>query len=1660
MAQPNIKQSLLVKRDLQAQLHRVTTHDGNQFLVKVAESDLGGEETLIEDEFYRLQKLALPYTLRPHRLSYFGERPAAYYDNEDGSPITLDGVAQGGDWDLLLQLVHDACAALRAFHERGLVLVGFSPKSFLRIARAPGLLVLDAPFAQELGGAFVGNENLWLRSPYFPYAAPEAIGSRSARLDPRTDIYSFGVVLYELLSGRQPFEGTEPAELIQSHLARRPRELSEIAPEVPQALSDLILQMLAKAPEDRLNDLDTFEQKLGQALAATSGSFPRYKRASEPPTALPSFSQELYGREDVFDALCTKLRRARTTPAIVIVSGDAGVGKTSLLRRLLEEEGIVGCRGKFDQSGPATPLSGWSGALRQLANAIITKPSEAVEAWRARLLDSLGDGAALLSGLVPEWEAILRWEGASVDTLEATLNRFALAIHRLFRCHAATETPLLLVLDDIQWADLSSLRILELLLTLPEPLNLLVVAAARSVESGVDQAALAAFERTLLESGVEVEHERLSPLSRQDLELFLRDSFTPDIEGLTELTDFVLARTDGNPFFAREFLSSLVERRALFQATSEQPWCWRRERASTIPPGSNVIDFLSRKVSVLPRATRDALRIGACLGPAFSWTDWQTVTAEATPAALEAAVTAGILESSQTGADADSRRFEFVHDRVFETCCSLNSAEERAELNLRIAQALRSAPATGLGDDRHYRLAGYFEAARPVMADGLERQAAAEVGLEAGKQAKSRGAFSQALEHLLSSLAFVSEPAAAGVPLTLPESVWQEHFEFTLSLHEHTAEAALLNGRFDLVYPICRQVLARAPTALRKVFAHDVLIRSYNGEKNFAAAADSALEILRDLGVKFPKRPTPVHVLYGFWRTRRRIFADQVAALADLPDMTDVRARAVAGLIQSVYSPAYLSRPALFPLIVFRHVDDSLEHGNQEYSGVTYNGFALVLAGFGDFERATALGQIGLRLLDRFPQAERLRAKAIMGHYTFIFPWKNHIRDTLPFYQQGLKSGLEHGDFEYAGFLMTLHTLAGLHSGVPLGLLDDECERYRAKIAALKQARSVLLQGVLSQIVFELRREAGATSTLAGPHCNERESLPQCLDPIDHNLLFQHYLAKLMLGVLLGETQAAREAASHGRKHLAAGAFALYIGPIFEFYEALAALILPAGDSRARKAIRSAARARGRLVKLCQHAPMNFSNKLCLIEAEAARLRGKTAEAAQHYDKAMELAQTHGFVHELALAQERAAAFYFERGMDRLGRHYLREAFVSYRRWGATAVLRRLQREHPQHFALLAASADAPDSGSPRRITESLDYRLLLKSSQAISGEILIPRLLERLLKAMLEHAAGQRGLLLLERRGELFIEAETDIDRQEVEFPVNESLESSSRLCHAIAYYVARTGKPVVLTDAANEGLFVDEPYVQKHAPRSILCSPIHYQGKLLGLVYLENNRVSHVFTRVRVELIDLLAGQAAISVANARFHTLKLEALQARINPHFLFNALSSIAELSVTNGATAETAILKLAHLYRYILDSSADAVVPLEQELQVVQDYLALEKLRFGAQLTFSVATSGDISLATIPGLLIQPLVENSIRHGVAPRLKPGNVWVNAVVGGTTCTIVVQDDGDGQKHATAGAGFGLRSVQERLELVYGKGFSLGITQRGGYRVEIEIPLRLPS
>jgi predicted ATPase len=1630
MQQLEISKSSEVKRCPLFQLHRVTTPAGQKLLVKSFTSDSGNSDLLKHEQatFARLGSLRLAQS---QGLVHVRDHVGACYADFPGEPLRHARLREHAE---IAKLAQELCAVLDEFHAAGMLIRGLSPHSFL-IDAARRVQLIDAPFALAVGDDGGLSEGDWVRSPFLPYAAPEALRAMEHPVQRSSDLYALGAVLYELLSGRPPFAGHDPAELIQSHLARQPKPLAELAPDLPALLTNAVMQLLEKNPMRRPASTGDFLR--------SAGLVERDKRDGNDSVPLAtkqtlSFSTRIYGREAAWLELRSSLEES-TKCIVTLIQGEPGSGKTSLLDELRKAPFVhSSCWGKFTRGGAGQPLSGWSELARALADAALSSSPVEFRRLRQQVEEVLGASGPALVSLAPEWDAVLRCGSGPAEHFEGGLNRTAVALQRLLSCYADPASPVWVFLDDLQWADASSLRILELILTLPSAPNLRVLASVRSPEPGDEQSDLQALRASLERGGIDVEVVDLGGLAVPDVKALVHDSLGPEVVGLDGLLQFISGKTRGNPFFVRELLAALVSEGGLERR--EERWCWTGATSPVSLPDS-LLDLLTRRVHQLSEETKKLLVVAACIGDVVRRSDLCVATgfdSGLVDHGMQAATAAGLVNEYDGD---DEPTYRFAHDRILEASLALASETERAALSIRLFHLL-AVEATTNDRGLTFTLANLFNAGSGQIGSDAERLAGVFVNQAAGEVAKAKGAYAQALHHL--------SKATEGLSLLAGETRWTVQADLSRTVYCQAAEAALLCNRFELTTEWCEEVLNHSSTALEKAAAHEFLIRALAAQKRFGEAVEKALKAQEELKIHFPSNPKMMHVIWGYiWALRRvkRLGPDQ---LVQLPPRRDEESTAASRLLQAVFAITHFHKPELFPLFVYRQVEQCATHGNDAYASQAYGAFSMILAGLGQVQLAREIGRVSLTLPST-PAGDKLRCRSEFTVASFVEPWLVPVRETFPQLQRSAQGALENGDFEFFGYGVTMRGLGQLYTAHGLAELTADFERTLAQLRALGQERNTLMQSLMCQAAHDLRHGA-PSGPLSGTFYEREAGLAACQKPMDHTLVFHHYLAELCVASHLGDIRAAERAVESVQPHVANGAFGSYLQAVFSFYEAWTVAVGDGAGNRTR-ARRRLRRHHKQLLSWSRTAPANFLSKLRFVQAERLRLAGRLDDAARSYEATIEEARAQSYFHEAALAHERAASLWSERGFSRLAGQHLRDAYSLYRHWGALGPAERLTSAYPQHFSLLPAQLGTNyDSMRP---VESLDYGALIKASQAISGEVLQPRVLERLLQTIMEHTAAQRGVLLLEQRGELVVAAHADVDEPQVQLVADETIENTERVSRSIVRYAARLDKTVVLPEASQDATFGRDPYVQAQRARSVLCTPITYQTKLLGLIYLENNRVGHAFTAVRLEMVKLLAAQAGISIANARFHALQLEAQQAKISPHFLFNALSSIAELAIIDGTKAETAIVKLSHLYRYILASSANELVALERELAIVRDYLSLEKLRFGSKLEFSVTHEGPLDTVRLPGLLIQPLVENSIRHAVAPKMSDGRVWVHARVQNNRCNIVVRDDGDGTKHPSTGTGFGLRSVQQRLELVYGSHFSFAISQHGGYRVELEVP-----
>ncbi|MEG4031061.1 MULTISPECIES: PAS domain S-box protein [unclassified Microcoleus] len=1317
------------------------------------------------------------------------------------------------------------------------------------------------------------------------YLSPEQTGRMNRMLDYRTDFYSLGATFYKLLTGQLPFPTSDLLELVHCHIATPPIPPHELNATIPQPVSNLILKLMAKNAEDRYQsawgikaDLERCAQQLaemGQINAISLG----LQDVSEQ-FCIP---QKLYGREAEISALWVafdRVARSKGVREIMLVSGYAGVGKTALVQELFKpitaKHGYF-IWGKFDQFQRNIPYSAIVDALQRLVQQLLGEPNEQVEVWRSRLLTALGSNGQIIIDVIPEVEFIIGKQPPvpEVGATEAQ-NRFNLTFQRFVRAFCAKEHPLVIFLDDLQWIDSATLKLIELILLDEQTQSLFLIGAYRDYEVSSTHSLILMLE-SLRNQGAALQEITLPPLTLEPLTQLVAETLHRNPDTVRSLAQVVLRKTEGNPFFVGEFLKLLYGENLLTFDAQQLSWQCNLTEIEAQDITANVVELLLRQLQKLPEATQQVLSIAACVGSEF---DLETlaIICEKSPKAifqdLLAAIQAELIQPlSELDENLLVQDYKFLHDRVQQAAYALIDESQKQVVHFQIGRNLFKKTSPEQRSDRLLEIIDHLNQGIELVTARSERTEIARLNLMAGQKAKAATAYEAAFKYF-----------TTGLKLLNSES-WQSEYDLTLALYSEAAEAAYLQGRFDEMEQLVEVVLARAKTVVDKVQVYDSSIQRYLSQGNLKEALKIGWKVLKLLGVILPENPSELDVRGGLESTAGLLAEREIKDLINLPEMTAPEPLAAMSILANIGSAAFIVSPALWILITFKTVNLSINYGNAIWSSLYYACYGLVLCGVvQDIELGYKFGQLALTLAERL-NTKKGKAKALHVFSDQIMQWKVHLKETIPLLVEVYQEGVESGDFESAGYAAYEVCYHSFFVGEELTQLEQKTATYSKAVDRIRRESPSTWIAMVWQTILNLLDRSENPSRLVGRVFNEEEALSHAIAVKDGTAIQMLYLHKIILFYLFGEYHQAVQTAILARQHFEE-ARAIGVLPVFCFYHSLAllSLLLDASNSEKSAWLNSFNTNQEKMQKWASHAPMNYLHKFHLVEAEKARVLGQFFEAEEFYEQAIAGAAENEYIQEEALAYELAAKHYLARGREKIAQTYMKEAHYCYARWGAIAKVKDLETRYPQFFSQSSRAASTSIPITAETISNSFhtafDLAAVMKASQAISREIELKQLLRSLMQTLIENAGAQTGYLILENSGEWSIEAacELNADENACATQVLQSIPISDQLPESIIQYVIRTLKPVILNDATREGAFINEPYIQQSQPQSVFCLPLLNQAKLIGVLYLENRLATGVFTPERSQVLQLLSIQAAIAIENANLYS-ELRAKESKI-------------------------------------------------------------------------------------------------------------------------------------------------------------------------------------
>ncbi len=1392
-----------------------------------------------------------------------------------------------------LQLALNLTDILGRIHAAGVIHKDINPSNIVLNSNTGVVKIIDFGIATQFNRTYPTFKSPHGLEGTLAYLSPEQTGRMNRLLDYRTDFYSLGVTFYELLTGQLPFPTTDVLELVHCHIAKQPTPLHELNGSIPKAISDIILKLMAKNAEDRYQSTWGIKSDLELCAGqlAASGQINYIQLGLQDVSDQFQIPQKLYGRGAEIAALLTSFERVAgrngteterngdaksdnipVSAEMMLVSGYSGVGKSALVQELYKlitaKRGYF-ISGKFDQFQRNIPYSAIADALQKLVQQLLGEPDEQLQQWRSRLLTALGNNGQLIVDVIPEVELIVGKQPPvpDVGATEAQ-NRFNRIFQIFVRVFCSKNRPLVIFLDDLQWIDSATLKLIELLLLDEQAQSLFLIGAYRDNE--VNSAhPLALSLVNLRQQGVVLQEIVLASLTLEPLSQLLAETLNQGIGSVRSLAELVLRKTEGNPFFINEFLRMLYSENLLTFDTKQRSWQWNMTQIQAQNITDNVVELMLTKLKKLPEKAQQTLRLAACVGAEF---DLETlaIVSEKSPQAvfwdLLSAIQSDFIQPlSELDEDLLVQEYKFLHDRVQQAAYALIEEEQLQAVHLQIGYLLLESNEPETSSNKIFELVDHLNLGRNLVTNQQKRDEIAKLNLIAGQKSKKTLAHSAAQQYL-----------AIGIELLAADS-WQFQYSLTLALHEEVTEAAYLCGNIQQMEQWAIVVLKNATTVLDKIKVYETELQACMVQGKQIEAVKIGLKALKSLDIALPETPTEMDVQRQLNKTGEYFKAINLENLLKLPSMSEPDKLAAMKILSNLVGAAYQCAPLLLPLIVMKQIDLSLQYGNTSFSTYAYATYAgLMLNGILlDFEGAYQFNKLAMSLIER-PDNKKFKAKTINIVAGHLMHCKEPLRQTLTLLWEGYEVGLEIGDVEFSMYNAVLDGLYSYFSGLELAKIVSKIESYSESLTRFKQENLLTYLRRLQQVIINLMEQVETSNLLLGDRYNEKYFIPIHLEANDRSHLLYVYLDKLILSYLFENYLQALENASQTELYLD-GAIGTFATPVFYFYSSLVQIqSCQSVSSLEREDLLLKVNSNQEKMQRWAHsAPTNFQHKYELVEAEKARVLGQWFEAEELYERAMQGARDNEYLQEEALAYELAAKHYLVRGRQKIAQTYMKEAHYCYERWGAMAKVKDLETRYPQFFPQSSGMAAMPIHTTAGTISDrsgiAFDLATVMKAAQAISSEIELEQLLRSLMQILIENAGAQTGCLILENLGAWAIEAAYELnDRQNVgDLRVLQSIPIANRLPESMIQYVIRTHESVILNDATREGNFINEPYIQHHRTQSILCLPLLNQTKLVGILYLENQLVTGAFTPDRSQVLNLLSTQAAIAIENAKLYS-----------------------------------------------------------------------------------------------------------------------------------------------------------------------------------------------
>lgn len=1371
--------------------------------------------------------------------------------------------------DQFLKIAKEIILAIADLHQKEVNHSRLYPSNILFNKTDFKVKLLDLETASLLNKEVFETINLNDTAIDLAYMAPEQSGRMNRQIDLRSNLYTLGCIFYEMLSNQQVFQSEHIGELVYAHMAKVPKPLNEINPTIPKIVNDIILKLLNKNAEDRYQSIIGLQKDIEncQAQLSIQQKIEPFQLGQHDLSKKLAFPQKLYGRNTDIKALLSSFQQVQNGQfTLALIGGYSGMGKTALVQEIrktiISKNGIF-INGKYDQLEKNISYSALIDALKQFIQLKLAKSPEIIKPFIEQLKVELQEQGQLIVEVVPELELLIgqQKELPNLPVAEAQ-NRFQDVLGRLIGCFASKAQPLVIFIDDLQWADLSTIKFINKLAQSKKNQYVFFIGAYRDNEvSSTHPLMMSIAEMDTLK--VPIQKIALTALSAENVNAFVADTLKRKPFDTVELAAIIGKQTGANPFFLKLFINRLVADGLVYLNKNSLQWEWGIQEIRQAGITDNVVELLTQNLERLPKESQHILKFAACIGNRFDLSTLSKIT-QFSPAQIAKNLwqplsqyfiipldESYLLAETLTSENFQNVSYQFTHDRAQQATYHLLKEQEKLEFHQLIAEKLYDSLPPKKLEASLFDIVRHFNIALPLIPQKDKRLIIRDLNLRAGDKASEATSFPTAL------------PFYRKAADLFEENAWVNNHDLIVKSHLKLAECEYICGTYDTAERLYILILNKTtkPEYIAKVY--DIQLTHYAQLGRNKETLKLGTKVLKKYGVSFIAEPSTLQLVPKLLYTKLMLWRKDVTAFVDLPPISSPQKEYAIQTLMNISATAYVYNSNTMLLLVLRMLQLSVGYGNAPASAFGYGLFGFVEgAALGNAAQCKKFADLSIKLSNRI-ENPILRAKVQFLRAFSTQHWFEPIPLAIPKLVESFKMLDQSGSYAFAGYSLQALMSKRFYLGEALPKYLEDLnnflqyaervqEKYTENLLLVLKGYVTSISGILYEDFQQHDLYQKEESYLAALSA-ERLVMP----------VAWHYVYQQMLHYQL-------ENWDHAKKYAKKAAIIDEASPTsmaqieHHFYKILLQAELYPNLSIIQK---NSAKIKvklglAKLKKWAKDCPENFELRYRIARvAWLATVKSKKQQ--QRFTATYALAEKSSNLHLKALTLELWAKHLFQVG--EIGKAYekINTAIEKYYDWGANIKAQSLSKKYLPSFQSNAlVNTDIPTNNS---LDERIDVAAILKASQVISGDLVLEKLLSNLLSILMENVGAQRGFLILNRQNNLLIEAEHNIDFDKPIVLQSEDILAVNKVCVSIVNYVWRTNEIVLLDDAQSANTFSTDNYLLNQKIRSVLCVPIKNQGKTSALIYLENNLTNSAFKENRLDMIKMLASQAAISIENA---------------------------------------------------------------------------------------------------------------------------------------------------------------------------------------------------